>query len=87
MRFVIIGDSETNYSGEFSAIFDDGDVRHTLSFNLDDWLNMGENGRFGKDFVEVYRPETHMFEFNKFYELELDEARKVYSALYVNGWK
>ena len=84
MKFIAIGD--TNYDGHFECRFVNGEESHSLYYNLEDWVCTQLNGMFGDKHFYTVRPKELKVYFDTEKEVDVDEAREIYSILVQNGW-
>ena len=86
MKLIIKGDKENNYNGIFIAEFTINEEIHKLYYDLDDWDDMVNSGNFGAEYVQYVSPKPLQLFFDKYYELEIEHLREIYSILTHHGW-
>lgn len=87
MKLILLGDKNKNYNGEFKCCFIDGDETYCLSYDLSKWDSIKDNGLFGGEYYETYRPKPLKIIFDKEYDISKEDARKSYEILFLNGWR
>ena len=76
-----------NLSGQFIANFEVDKEKHKLYYDLDWWENQQKGGLIGGNYIQIMIPELMQLEFNRIYEIDLENGRKIYKFLILNGWK
>jgi hypothetical protein len=78
--------SDEDLNGKFLCEFNDSDKKYYLNYDLDNWVCTQENGLIGGNYIHLFRPQEIKMTFDIQYEMSIEEARKVYETLMINGW-